>query len=271
MNEPRFEFGKNWKRFANAITEPQVVHAIDSLQQVVGDVRGKTFLDIGCGSGIHSLAAVRLGAKHVHSFDYDEDSVECAQRLKARLAPDSSWTVEVGSALDAAYLRSLGKYDVVYSWGTLHHTGDLWTALALAAECVSDLLVISIYNDQGAQSRMWAAIKRQYNQQGATGRAAIEAATFVMIWGRHAAANIVRLRPLQTFRTWRTYSVARGMSPWIDLRDWAGGYPFEVARPDNVIAFYEARGFCLKASKLAGKGHGCNEYVFGRITESVPR
>ena len=271
MGEPRFEFGQNWKRFAESITESQILCAIDSLQQVVGNLHGKTFLDIGCGSGIHSLAAVRLGATRVHSFDYDPKSVECAQRLKAGMAPDSRWTIDVGSALDTNYLSSLGTFDVVYAWGALHHTGDLWTALALAAECTNELLVISVYNDQGLQSRIWAVIKRRYNQYGAVRRTAIEAATFILIWGRHAVANIVRLHPLQTLRTWRSYALTRGMSPWVDLRDWAGGYPFEVARPDAVVGFYEARGFCLKSSKLAGKGHGCNEYVFGRVIEPAQR
>ena len=139
------------------------------------------------------------------------------------------------------------------------------------ADSANDLLVISIYNDQGFQSRLWAAIKRRYNQHGPVGRTAIEALTFLLIWGRHAVANVVRLRPLQTLRTWRGYSAVRGMSPWIDLRDWAGGYPFEVARPDAVVDFYQTRGFHLRNSKLAGKGHGCNEYVFARVIESAPQ
>jgi 2-polyprenyl-6-hydroxyphenyl methylase/3-demethylubiquinone-9 3-methyltransferase len=270
MSEPRFAFGRNWGRFAELVTESRIRFAMDSLHEAVGDLHGKTFLDVGCGSGIHSLAAARLGAKRVHSFDYDPECVKCTKQLRSRFGLDSQWTVEAGSALDADYVRSLGRFDVVYSWGVLHSTGDLWRALALVAEPAANLLVIAVYNDQGLQSRMWAAIKLFYNKAGLIGRAAIEAFAFIMIWGRHALANIVRLRPMQTFRTWSNYQVARGMSPWIDLRDWAGGYPFEVSRPKDVVAFYKARGYCLQHSKLAGSGHGCNEYVFQRINESIP-
>ena len=74
---------------------------------------GKLFLDIGCGSGLFSLAAKRLGAK-VHSFDYDSLSVACTEELKRRYFPnDSSWTIEQGNVLDLGYLNSLGKYDIV--------------------------------------------------------------------------------------------------------------------------------------------------------------
>jgi 2-polyprenyl-6-hydroxyphenyl methylase/3-demethylubiquinone-9 3-methyltransferase len=86
---------------------------------------GTSFLDIGSGSGLFSLAARRLGAR-VHSFDYDPNSVGCTEELKHRYyADDDLWTIESGSALDAAYIESLGKFDVVYSWGVLHHTGDM--------------------------------------------------------------------------------------------------------------------------------------------------
>jgi SAM-dependent methyltransferase len=264
VTAPAFAFGKNWSRFVEAVSEPAIDRSAASISALVGDLRGKSFLDIGCGSGIHSLAAARLGAARVHSFDFDLDSVTAAGRLKAAWAPTSAWSIERGSALDEDYLKSLGRFDVVYSWGVLHHTGDLWTALDRATIPTADRLVISIYNDQGRASRRWGAIKRRYNESGRLGRASIEAYTFLAIWGRHALASAARLRPLQPFRTWREYSRTRGMSPWVDLRDWAGGYPFEVAKPEDVTGFYAARGFKLETLNFCGRGHGCNEFVFRR-------
>ena len=96
-----------------------------------------------------SGAARRLGAT-VHSFDYDPESVACTEQLKQRNDPtDIAWTIEPGSVLDPDYLRTLGSWDIVYSWGVLHHTGAMWEALGNVAPLVkpSGLLFISIYND----------------------------------------------------------------------------------------------------------------------------
>jgi len=130
----RFEFGKNWSRFLVLVDEDRITKAENSLKQwlEVEDLNGKSFLDIGSGSGLYSLAARRLGAR-VHSFDYDPHSVACASELRRRyFAGDPHWTVEEGSALDVDYMDSLGTFDIVYSWGVLHHTGQMWKALVAA-------------------------------------------------------------------------------------------------------------------------------------------
>src|ERR1035438_5515350 len=127
----RFAFGENWWRFLSILDERRIAQAEDSLRGMLGvsDLQGKTFLDIGCGSGLFSLAARRLGAC-VHCFDYDPQSVACAQELRRRYFPeDTDWRIEEGSALDGNYLAGLGSFDVVYSWGVLHHTGAMWQAL----------------------------------------------------------------------------------------------------------------------------------------------
>src|SRR5438876_354324 len=127
----RFEFGKNWSRFLRELDEARITRAVDSLRDMLelDDLSGRSFLDIGCGSGLFSLAARRLGAT-VFSFDFDPQSVACTQEVKRRYCPqDGLWTINAGSALDSHFLKSLGQYDIVYSWGVLHHTGAMWQAL----------------------------------------------------------------------------------------------------------------------------------------------
>ncbi len=127
----RFAFGENWARFLTLLDEDRIHMAEDSLKRMLGveNLHDKSFLDIGSGSGLFSLAARRLGAR-VHSFDYDPQSVACTHELKQRYFPnDAHWQIEEGSALDQNYLSALGQFDVVYSWGVLHHTGAMWEAL----------------------------------------------------------------------------------------------------------------------------------------------
>lgn len=254
----RFAFGKNWTSFLSNVSESHISAAAEKLQSLVGDLRGKAFLDIGSGSGIHSLAAVRLGASRVHSFDYDRDSVNCSAELKRRFAPSATWKVEQGSALDEDYLKSLGKFDVVYSWGVLHHTGNMWKALELATIPLAPngVLAVAIYNDQGFQSKIWRGLKRAYVSAPIL-RPALIAFTFATSWG----AKIL-IRPHRVIKEWRTYRKLRGMSPWHDVIDWAGGYPFEVAKPSDLQSFYERIGFHLCNSRLVGNKLGCNELVF---------
>ncbi len=148
----RFEFGRNWQRFLATLDQRRIAEAERSLREMlkVDDLAETSFLDVGSGSGLFSLAARRLGAR-VNSFDYDPRSVACTQELKRRYFPDDSqWTVGEGSALDCGYLAALGKFDVVYSWGVLHHTGDLWQALENVVLPVAPggRLFIAIYNRQ---------------------------------------------------------------------------------------------------------------------------
>ncbi len=135
----RFEFGANWTRFLRLLNEDRIKQAEQSLRDMLGfdDLTDKRFLDIGSGSGLFSLAARRLGAS-VHSFDYDLQSVACTQELKHRYFPDdTAWVVDEASVLDREYLSRLGQFDVLYSWGVLHHTGAMWQALENVAPLVN--------------------------------------------------------------------------------------------------------------------------------------
>jgi len=264
----RFEFGDNWASFLSVLDGERIGAAERGLQRMLQAERldGLRFLDIGSGSGLSSLAARRLGA-HVHSFDYDSQSVACTSELRRRYFPDDDrWTVERGSALDAEYLRRLGQFDIVYSWGVLHHTGQMWRALENATIPVArdGKLFIAIYNDTGTQSRRWHAIKRIYNALPKVARKPFAVAVTAPAEFKALAGAVLRRRPGDYVRSWTEYRRRRGMSKWYDIVDWVGGYPYEFATPDQIFDFYRARGFTLTKMKCGGVGLGCNEFVFDR-------
>ena len=262
----RFEFGKNWSRFLSVVDEPRVTRARESLCTMLEteNLEGRSFLDIGSGSGLFSLAAKQLGAR-VHSFDYDPASVACTKELRRRyFCNDPEWQIEEGSALDAAYIRSLGTFDVVYSWGVLHHTGNMWQALENAALPLAPggKLFIAIYNDQGSRSRRWRLIKQTYNSLPRAFRGAFAAAMVTPEELKALLRAVVLMRPAEYAHRWLHYESNRGMSRWRDIVDWVGGYPYEFARPEEIFDFYRERGFHLTRLKCGGVGLGCNEFVF---------
>lgn len=266
----RFEFGRNWSRFLAVLDEERIGAAEQALRNMLERPRldGLRFLDIGSGSGLSSLAARRLGAE-VHSFDYDPQSVACTTELQRRYFPsDSRWRVERGSALDAGYLRSLGTFDIVYSWGVLHHTGRMWDALENAAIPVAPagLLFVAIYNDTGTQSRRWVRIKRTYNELPRIAQVPFAIAVTLPGELKKLAGATLRGGPGDYFRSWLNYRHLRGMNKWHDMLDWVGGYPYEFATPEQLFDFYRQRGFGLRKMKCGGVGLGCNELVFERLS-----
>src|SRR2546425_2087505 len=263
--ELRFEFGKNWAAFLTVLTDERIAVAEASLKKALGmeDLRGKRFVDIGCGSGLFSLAAVRLGAS-VHSFDYDPHSVACTAELKRRYFPDSErWIVERGSVLDKKYMEQLGQFDVVYSWGVLHHTGNMWQALANIVPLVGKpdgKLFIAIYNDGGTSTERWRAIKKLYVSSNIAVRWTILITLFTMLQLKAVVRRINRLENPLPVRDFREYKNRRGMSVWHDFVDWIGGYPYETAKPEEIFEFYRNHGFFLDFLQTGGLG--CNEFVF---------
>jgi len=262
----RFPFGRNWASFLGVVTEARIQEAERSLREMLGAERvaGSAFLDAGSGSGLFSLAAMRLGARRVHSFDYDAESVACARELRRRYFPDAeNWTVEQASVLDAEYMDRLGHWDIVYSWGVLHHTGRMWKGLAGVMCTVKrpGLLFISIYNDQGPISTGWRVVKRLYNS-GPVGRASVMLVFVPYFAGRGLIVDLMQGRSPAARYT--QYRMSRGMSLIHDWKDWLGGYPFEVAKPEEIFEFCHSRGFSLEKLTTCGGRLGCNEFVFSR-------
>jgi 2-polyprenyl-6-hydroxyphenyl methylase/3-demethylubiquinone-9 3-methyltransferase len=262
----RFDFGKNWTNFLLRLDETRILEAERSLKQMLElkSLEGKTFLDIGSGSGLFSLAARRLGAK-VYSFDYDSLAVECTAELKRCYFPnDLNWTIEQGNVLDKNYLGSLGQFDIVYAWGVLHHTGNMSQALENVVPLVvgGGRLFLSIYNDQGTLSLFWRALKKFYVKSSKPIRILVVLLIGMILESGAAINRLIRKQNPFPFKYWAEKKKSRGMSVWHDLVDWVGGYPFEVAKPEKIFEFYQGRGFLLKKLKTCGISLGCNEFVF---------
>jgi 2-polyprenyl-6-hydroxyphenyl methylase/3-demethylubiquinone-9 3-methyltransferase len=275
MSDTAYAFGQNWRSFIDRhFNAERLDEASRSLTQFLklGTLKNRTFLDVGCGSGLFSLAAQRLGASRVVSIDVDGDSVECCRELWSREGNPKGWQVLEGSILDDGLVKRLGEFDVVYSWGVLHHTGDLWRAVENAAACVrpGGLLYIAIYNRADGfgmysdgrigPSTMWALEKRAYNRLPVWTKRVVDytaAAGMVcgyLLSGRNPVAQI------------RNHKTMRGMSWMVDIRDWLGGYPYEYASVAEVFGFlHERLGFSLEGLSSTNSLR-CNEYLFRRPT-----
>ena len=261
-----FAFGRNWQRYLEAYLDPERIDiATRSLNDLIAaDLAGRTFVDVGAGSGLFSLCAYRAGAAHVVSFDVDRDAATCCRELRRRSGSPSNWIVLEGSVLDADFVSTLPRGDVVYSWGVLHHTGDMFNGIRQAARLVKPggLFVIAIYNRATGgilNSDRWLKIKRRYNRSNRPTQILMEV-SFTGLWAARQLA--ARTNPL---RTAREYKKNRGMALKTDLVDWLGGYPYEYATADEIVCFCCGE-LDLEVIKVLSteKGTGNNQYVFRR-------
>lgn len=227
----RFQFGANWAKFVQtSLSEEKIAQSVEHLKNFlrVDNLRGKSFIDIGSGSGIHSLAALRLGADRIFSFDYDANSVATTSKLRERAGSPANWAVEQGSVLDDGYMGKLDKCDIVYSWGVLHHTGDMWTAVrnALLPLKPDGVFYVALYSPEiyvSPPSHYWLHVKREYNAASEFKKRKMEVN---YVWRTVVRPALkARQNPLSIMRDYGT----RGMSFWTDVRDWLGGYPMDFA------------------------------------------
>lgn len=267
-----FRFGRNWQRYVEGhLDDDRERIAAESLRDLVGDLKDKTFLDIGCGSGLFSLCAHRAGAARVVSLDVDADAVESTRRLHARAGRPGNWTILHRSILDPTLPEDVPVADVVYSWGVLHHTGDMYAAIRNAAALVapSGMLAIAIYNRETSRwldSERWLRIKRAYNHTSRAGQLAMEG-----LYGVYWLGGRLRSRE-NPIRVAREYRKSRGMALRTDLIDWLGGYPYEFASIPEIVDFCEAS--CgLRRRKVIPEptdGAGNNQFVFERTASGGP-
>lgn len=232
-----FSFGKNWQNFLKSVNKDRLRNAELSLTEFLGckDLKNKTFLDIGCGSGIFSYAAFALGAKRVVSFDFDPFSVECCKYFHKKANNPKNWEVYPGSILDKNFISKLGKFDIVYSWGVLHHTGDLWNAIKNSAKLVKEkgYYYIAIYNKVGGTvgSEFWLNVKKNYNASPLIIKRLLESG-YIMTW---FMAHLVRFEnPVKNIKNRKSL---RGMNWRVDINDWLGGYPYEFATVEEIFKF----------------------------------
>jgi 2-polyprenyl-6-hydroxyphenyl methylase/3-demethylubiquinone-9 3-methyltransferase len=260
-----FSFGENWKKYLSSFSESTIKHAENSFTTFTGlsNMEDHTFLDIGCGSGLSSLIAYRLGAKKVLSVDIDSSSIACVTALRTRFASDAKrWDILQGSVLDRGFLASLGHFSYVYSWGVLHHTGFMWQALNNVIKCVESggRLHLALYNEH-KNSALWLKVKRICNRWPRTIFPVLKMSYEL------AAYTLLLVRFQSPIKFIRQYQVDRGMSFRRDVEDWLGGLPYEYCKPGQVIEFLSHHGFVLLRLRTS-RGRGCNEFLFR--SESFP-
>jgi 2-polyprenyl-6-hydroxyphenyl methylase/3-demethylubiquinone-9 3-methyltransferase len=263
--EARFAFGKNWQSFVDEhFDQSRVDVSKQHMLAFMGldSLDGKTFLDIGCGSGLHSLAALQLGAKRILSFDYDPDSVATTQALHRFAGSPENWIIQQGSALDEAFMAGLPDFDIVYSWGVLHHTGDVWRALRLALgvvrpEAIAYFALYSSDMHKDPAPEYWLNIKRTYVSASWLKQRWMELA---YIWRFQMGGRIWRL--FTVIKNAREYKKSRGMSFYHDVKDWLGGWPMEFCYDADVVALAEKEFACQLVRMATGQAN--TEFLFQR-------
>ena len=261
----RFGFGKNWAAFLKTLDETKIKYSIDSLKQMLEleSLKEKTFIDVGSASGLSSLAAYKLGAE-VLSFDFDDQSVACTKYLRDRYAQQEKekWEVMQGSVLDKDFIKKMGTFNIVYSWGVLHHTGNMYEAFEnVILLCKKNsLLFIAIYDDRGLKSRGWKIVKKIYNKNSFN-KGLVKSVFFPYFVLTGLVGDISKLK--NPVKRYTEYKSNRGMSVYHDWVDWLGGYPFEVATPTALKDFFKARGFTLLKGNYVPAA--CNELIFKKL------
>jgi SAM-dependent methyltransferase len=268
-----FNFGDNWRRLVKVISEDKLKYAIQDIQSFMApeSISGKSFLDIGCGSGLHAVAAWRLGAREVTTVDLDPKSLKHVQQLKKVFnIPDSfPWTHYVGNIASLEGLDNVSLSDVVYSWGVLHHTGDMWSSINNASSFVktNGYFYIMIYRD-AYLAPFWKYLKKAYTFGPSFLRLILRgffvSLFFMLLLAKHRSISKVKQRI-------RDYDRNRGMSWYIDIVDWIGGYPFEWASASQVCDYLASSGFKLQKiyppvspQPVGLLGTGSYQYLFAK-------
>ena len=263
--ETHFEFGKNWSSYAQLIGQPQIDEAKKGMLKLLTaeELRDRSFLDIGCGSGLHALAAAQLGVARIQAFDIDPDSVATTRAVLTRHGVSVPWQADQVSVFDLDPQRH-GRFDIVYSWGVLHHTGDLKAAIEKASGLVAPhgLLALALYRRTRADG-FWVREKKWYASAPPWQQKLAQSAYITFM----RALYLIRGNDFRAYVT--NYKSSRGMDYRHDVHDWLGGYPYESILATELGPRLESLGF-KPVRVFAGDmtrgllGSGCDEYVYRR-------
>jgi len=259
----QFDFGQNWKNFSkNKLDEQKIEQAQrDFIELVKGiELENKTFIDIGFGQGLGLLTSAKLGAKSV-GVDINTKCKETLEFNKAHFSElkEVNIPVIVGSVLDKGVMQQIKDvhetYDVIHSWGVLHHTGKMWEAIDNSCQLVKSKgkFILAIYNKHWS-SKSWYYIKKLYNFSPGIIR-------HLMVYFFYVVIFMAKF--LVTFKN--PLKKERGMNFYYDVVDWVGGYPYEYASKEEVVTYMQTKGFDLIKYRAAEVPTGCNEFVFEKL------
>jgi len=254
----QFDFGKNWQDFSHkALDSKKIQQAREDFSYLTQDIdlTGKSFLDIGFGQGLSLLIATEKGCK---TFGCDINS-KCKMVLEQNKKHfdnlhSKKIPVEVGSIMENSVISKIKSYrqqfDIVHSWGVLHHTGNMYKALQTAADLTANkgFLIIAIYNKHWT-SPLWLLIKKMYNRVPGFLKKILLYLYIPLLYLRSLLGGLKNFKP------------ARGMSFYYDAKDWLGGYPYEYASPKEIITFLQDDFNLIRFIPTNGFT-GCNQFVF---------
>ena len=267
-----YSFGKNWLRYSKLIENTNLDSVTLDLARLLqlSNLSNKTVLDVGCGSGIHDVGFYRLGCRNLTAIDYDLDSITATIQTLRKFCPNANYKIHQGDIL-SENSKLLGKFDIVYSWGVLHHTGNLVEAIYRTADLVSadGLLALAVYR-KTLMCRFWKIEKRIYSKLPK-----IFQVFFEIIYISLFSIGLLISKKITIFSYIKSYSSKRGMNFFADVRDWLGGYPYESISPQDLRKLLSELGFSpvysLEGSSRIGIfGSGCDEFLFQKIDVKYP-
>ena len=255
-----FKFGENWKNFSNLIDNNRLKEAVTSLKKLTNkkSLNNLSFLDIGCGSGLSSLAAIQLNCKKIYAIDQDEQSIKTTKKV---LQKSRFKKVKVEKK-DLFTLNEKEKFNIVYSWGVLHHTGNMLEAIKKSTKMVSKngILILALYK-KTKLCNLWKIEKYIYKSSPKVIQNFIKN-LFIFLF---KLAMILKRKNFSNYIN--DYKTKRGMDFYHDVHDWLGGYPYESISIEEISKIMDKFGYKMIRSFQVKKqigffGTGCDEYVF---------